>query len=118
MAGVNHPKSWNDWYRFARSELGVGHDECVEYANLRFVEQQNRAAHPQASAHTVAGTASRKGWNAWYRFARDELACGHEEGVEYANLRVVEEQNRADSAAAAPLAPRLERSPVGPERAH
>jgi hypothetical protein len=37
------PKVWSDWYRFARDELGGSHDECVEYANLRFVEEQNRA---------------------------------------------------------------------------
>jgi len=36
--------SWSDWYRFARGELGFQHDECVEYANLRFVEEQNRAS--------------------------------------------------------------------------
>src|SRR5581483_8990624 len=34
-------------------------------------------------------------WEHWYRLARETLACGHEEAVEYANLRVVEEQNRA-----------------------
>jgi hypothetical protein len=39
-----HPHSWSDWYRFARSEFGYEHDECVEYANLRFVEEQNRGA--------------------------------------------------------------------------
>ena len=36
------PRSWNDWYRFARDELGLEHDERVEYANLRYVEEQNR----------------------------------------------------------------------------
>jgi hypothetical protein len=39
-----HPRSWSEWYRFARDEFGYEHDECVEYANLRFVEEQNRAA--------------------------------------------------------------------------
>jgi hypothetical protein len=36
-----------------------------------------------------------KAWEAWYRFARDTLAFHHEEAVEYANHRFVEEQNRA-----------------------
>ena len=35
---------WNDWYRFARTELGYAHDESAEYANVRFVEEQNRAS--------------------------------------------------------------------------
>jgi hypothetical protein len=38
------PHAWTDWYRFARDELGLAHDERVEYANLRFVEEQNRDA--------------------------------------------------------------------------
>jgi hypothetical protein len=36
-----------------------------------------------------------KGWEEWYRLARYALACRHEEAVQYANLRFVEEQNRA-----------------------
>jgi hypothetical protein len=36
------PHAWNDWYRFARDELEYGHDERVEYANLRYVEECNR----------------------------------------------------------------------------
>jgi hypothetical protein len=39
-------------------------------------------------------TAQAKAWEAWYRLARHSLACRHEEAVEYANLRFVEEQNR------------------------
>jgi hypothetical protein len=39
---LHHPRSWNDWYRFARDELGLAHDERVEYANHRYVEEQNR----------------------------------------------------------------------------
>ncbi len=38
------PHGWTDWYRFARDELGYGHAERVEYANLRYVEEQNRAS--------------------------------------------------------------------------
>ena len=34
--------TWDDWYRFARQTLGHTHDEAVTYANLRFVEEQNR----------------------------------------------------------------------------
>ena len=36
------PRAWTAWYRFARDELGYEHEERVEYANLRFVEEQNR----------------------------------------------------------------------------
>ena len=43
------PKDWSQWYRFARDELGLLHDECVEYANVRYVEEQNRAALRAAS---------------------------------------------------------------------
>ena len=38
------PHSWNDWYRFARDELGLDHGESAEYANHRYVEEQNREA--------------------------------------------------------------------------
>jgi hypothetical protein len=37
------PKSWESWYRFALEELGLEHDEAIEYANTRYVEEQNRA---------------------------------------------------------------------------
>jgi hypothetical protein len=43
MSEPTEPKTWSEWYRFARDEFGYGHDECVEYANVRFVEEQNRA---------------------------------------------------------------------------
>jgi hypothetical protein len=43
MPEPTEPKTWSEWYRFARDEFGYGHDECVEYANVRFVEEQNRA---------------------------------------------------------------------------
>ncbi len=36
------PHGWAEWYRFADEELGYEHDERVEYANLRYVEEQNR----------------------------------------------------------------------------
>jgi hypothetical protein len=36
------PRVWTDWYRFARDELELGHDERVEYANHRYVEELNR----------------------------------------------------------------------------
>jgi hypothetical protein len=38
----SRPHGWTDWYRFARNELGYAHEESAEYANLRFVEEQNR----------------------------------------------------------------------------
>ena len=34
--------SWIDWYGFARETLGYTHGEAVVYANLRYVEEQNR----------------------------------------------------------------------------
>jgi hypothetical protein len=37
-------KAWEAWYRFARNTVAFRHDEAVEYANLRFVEEQNRAS--------------------------------------------------------------------------
>lgn len=36
------PKAWTEWYRFAKDKLDYEHEERVEYANLRFVEEQNR----------------------------------------------------------------------------
>jgi len=36
------PRGWNDWYLFARGELGLADEESAEYANRRFVEEQNR----------------------------------------------------------------------------
>ena len=39
----DRPTAWNDWYLFAKDELDYAHDERVEYANHRFVEEQNRA---------------------------------------------------------------------------
>ncbi len=35
--------TWIDWYRFARRDLEYTHGEAVLYANVRFVEEQNRA---------------------------------------------------------------------------
>jgi len=37
------PRTWESWYRFAREELELEHDEAAEYANARYVEEQNRA---------------------------------------------------------------------------
>jgi hypothetical protein len=49
-----------------------------------------------------------KRWEEWYRLARYALACSHHEAVQYANLRFVEEQNRATLRAAAPEQRRVE----------
>jgi hypothetical protein len=38
------PRAWTAWYRFARDEFGYAHAECVEYANVRYVEELNRAS--------------------------------------------------------------------------
>jgi hypothetical protein len=35
---------WINWYRFARETFDYAHDEAVVYANLRHVEETNRAA--------------------------------------------------------------------------
>lgn len=43
------PSSWRDWYRFAQT-LGCTHDEAVEYANCRVVEDANRASLRAAAA--------------------------------------------------------------------
>lgn len=37
-------KSWSEWYRFARETLRYEKIEATHYANLRYVEEQNRAA--------------------------------------------------------------------------
>ena len=37
-------KAWEEWYRLARYSLACRHEEAVQYANLRFVEEQNRAS--------------------------------------------------------------------------
>jgi hypothetical protein len=59
---------------------------------------------------TAANGLDSTGWAAWYRLARYALACSHHEAVQYANLRFVEEQNRAVLRAAEPprgrMAPR------------
>jgi hypothetical protein len=34
--------SWIDWYRFARETLAYPQTEAVVYANLRYLEEQNR----------------------------------------------------------------------------
>ncbi|HUK45071.1 MAG TPA: hypothetical protein VLV28_07235 [Gaiellaceae bacterium] len=38
------PYGWTDWYLFALNELGFAQGESAEYANLRYVEEQNREA--------------------------------------------------------------------------
>lgn len=37
------PAGWLQWYRLARSALGYSHAEAVQYANVRTVEDGNRA---------------------------------------------------------------------------
>jgi hypothetical protein len=37
------PHTWIDWYRFAQRTLGLAHDEAVQYATVRSVEDENRA---------------------------------------------------------------------------
>ncbi len=42
MSDTPTPHNCTDRHRFSRDELGYDHEECVEYANLRYVEEQNR----------------------------------------------------------------------------
>ncbi len=51
----SRPHAWTDWYRFARDELGLEHDERVEYANHRYVEEQNRESLRRQSTETDTG---------------------------------------------------------------
>ena len=60
---------------------------------------------------TAANDSDSTRWEQWYRLARCALACSHKEAVQYANLRFVEEQNRATLRAA-------EQSRVEPRPAH
>jgi hypothetical protein len=46
------PHGWAEWYRFADEELGYEHDERVEYANLRYVEEQNRNTLRRSDSHS------------------------------------------------------------------
>jgi len=41
---------WLEWYRFARQQLEYGHAEAVTYANVRTVEDLNRARRPGQAA--------------------------------------------------------------------
>jgi hypothetical protein len=42
--------SWGRWYELARALLGYEHEEAVEYANHRFVEDENRPSAQRANA--------------------------------------------------------------------
>ncbi|HEY7604367.1 MAG TPA: hypothetical protein VH760_08885 [Gaiellaceae bacterium] len=48
--GDHRLTSWVEWYRFARRELAYTHGEAVVYANLRTVEDLNRASRPEREA--------------------------------------------------------------------
>jgi hypothetical protein len=52
-----HAKAWEQWYRLARYALACEHEEAVQYANLRFVEEQNRAS---LRSHAAEQAAARK----------------------------------------------------------
>jgi hypothetical protein len=43
-------ESWAEWYRFARRVLAYAHGEAVVYANVRTVEDLNRARRPEQEA--------------------------------------------------------------------
>lgn len=47
---------WNDWFRFAQDVLDYARDESVEYANLRYVESQNRELLSSGGRPTSQGT--------------------------------------------------------------
>jgi hypothetical protein len=61
---------------------------------------------------TAANDPDSTRWEQWYRLARYALACSHQEAVQYANLRFVEEQNRATLRAAEWSRPRVEPRPA------
>jgi hypothetical protein len=42
--------SWIEWYRLARQEFEYAHGEAVVYANVRTVEDLNRARRPHQQA--------------------------------------------------------------------
>ena len=48
----NDPRltTWIEWYRFARRELAYADTEAVVYANVRTVEDLNRARHADLEA--------------------------------------------------------------------
>jgi hypothetical protein len=41
-ANGSNSTRWAEWYRLARYALACSHHEAVQYANPRFVEEQNR----------------------------------------------------------------------------
>jgi len=41
-ANTSDSRRWEEWYRLARYALACSHHEAVQYANLRFVEEENR----------------------------------------------------------------------------
>ena len=53
------PEAWQSWYRFAVDELELENGEAVEYANVRYVEDENKArrgpARPQPEREPVHG---------------------------------------------------------------
>jgi hypothetical protein len=57
---ASESKAWEQWYRLARHSLACRHVEAVQYANLRFVEEQNRASlrRRDAGAESSAATTS------------------------------------------------------------
>jgi hypothetical protein len=42
-------RSWSEWYTFARQTLRYEKVEATHYANLRYVEEQNRVERQRAS---------------------------------------------------------------------
>ena len=53
------PEAWEEWYRFASEELEYEHDEAVEYATARYVEDENHGL-------PVAFTPLRLSTTAWW----------------------------------------------------
>jgi hypothetical protein len=52
MAQVR-PEAWEAWHRFALERLEYGHDEAVEYATARYVEDQNLARLREAASRAA-----------------------------------------------------------------
>ena len=55
---ADQAKAWEEWYRLARHSLACRHEEAVEYANLRYVEEQNRAVLRRGAADTATRSRS------------------------------------------------------------
>ncbi len=59
MIDDEKPSGWDDWYRFAVEVLDCEHDEAVEYANLRTIEDLNHESLRRRGSSGSAGGGTR-----------------------------------------------------------